>query len=309
MVTTRFDTILNGIDFDEITRHPNILIAARFWDQDRYEAAKACYGLMRSLDDMIDDRKAEGRVISEPERALLEAEVARWIDGLRTESSNATLRPVVALMDQFRIPTWPLSDFAAAMRYDLDHDGFARFADFLSYAGGASVAPSSIFVHLCCLRESNGEYLPAEFDVRQAAFPCSIFSYLVHIIRDFQEDSLNNLNYFACDIMESCGVTVADLARIARGASPSAGFRRLIARYLELAEPYRLETIDTIERIAPLLAPRYQLSLEIIFSLYLMVWERIDPHGGRFTTEELNPTAGEIRDRVHQVVESFRPRR
>ena len=34
--------IFNSIDFEEITDHPNILIAAHFWDEERYEAVKVC---------------------------------------------------------------------------------------------------------------------------------------------------------------------------------------------------------------------------------------------------------------------------
>ena len=80
---------------------------------------------------------------------------------------------------------------------------------------GASVAPASIFVHLCGLREDNGQYLPPLFDVREAAIPCAVFSYLVHIIRDFQKDQFNNLNYFADDILEKNGLHRKDLRRIA----------------------------------------------------------------------------------------------
>jgi hypothetical protein len=49
---------LGRIDFHKIKDHPNILIAARFWEDDRYEAAKTIYRFMRFIDDMIDDRKA-----------------------------------------------------------------------------------------------------------------------------------------------------------------------------------------------------------------------------------------------------------
>ena len=31
------------LDFHKIIDHPNILIAANFWDEDRYCAAKSCY--------------------------------------------------------------------------------------------------------------------------------------------------------------------------------------------------------------------------------------------------------------------------
>ena len=54
-----------------------------------------------------------------------------------------------------------------------------------------------------------------------------------------------------------------------------------------------------------MLEPRYQLSLEIIFNLYLMVFERIDIQKGKFTTEELNPTPEETRERVYKTIMKF----
>ena len=43
--------------------------------------------------------------------------------------------------------------------------------------------------------------MPLALMLRSAATPCAMFSYLVHIIRDFQKDQQNNLNYFADDVM------------------------------------------------------------------------------------------------------------
>jgi hypothetical protein len=60
-----------------------------------------------------------------------------------------------------------------------------------------------------------------------------------------------------------------------------------------------------IEKIRPLVEPRYQLSLEIIFDLYLMVFERIHPDSGNFTTDELNPTPEETRERVLRKIMEF----
>ena len=78
---------------------------------------------------------------------------------------------------------------------------FLPLKAFLEYSEGASVAPASIFVHLNSISKVNGKYDNPPFDVKWAATPCAIFSYLVHIIRDFQKDQLNNLSYFADDLI------------------------------------------------------------------------------------------------------------
>ncbi|MBI5009857.1 MAG: hypothetical protein HZB98_09490 [Bacteroidia bacterium] len=77
-------------------------------------------------------------------------------------------------------------------------------------------------------------------------------------------------------------------------------------RYYSLAEEYMFKTRDVLEKIKPLLEPRYQLSLEIIFDLYLMVFERIDLKNGQFSTEELNPKPEETKERVYRKIISFK---
>jgi hypothetical protein len=49
-----FIALFESIDFEKIIDHPNILIAANFWDEERYQAARTCYRFMRTLDDLID---------------------------------------------------------------------------------------------------------------------------------------------------------------------------------------------------------------------------------------------------------------
>jgi hypothetical protein len=72
-----------------------------------------------------------------------------------------------------------------------------------------------------------------------------------------------------------------------------------------LADEYRLKTYEVIKNIKPLLEPRYQLSLDLIFELYQMVYERIDIHNGKFTTGELNPTPEETKKRVYETIMNF----
>jgi len=145
------------------------------------------------------------------------------------------------------------------------------------------------------------------FDVRSTATPCAVFSYIVHIIRDFQKDQHNNLNYFADDLIAKYGLDRQQLKSISNGGEIPQGFRELIREYYLLADEYRFKTYRMIQEVKPMVEPRYQLSLEIIFNLYLMVFERINPDSGFFTAVELNPTPQEIRDRVHNVILAFQP--
>jgi phytoene/squalene synthetase len=302
----KFLEIFNSIDFLQIKDHPNILVAANFWDAERFCAAKICYKFMRAIDDLIDDHKAKNKLIEPEERKEFVTNVEQWLKMIIiSKECNPLQGELIETFEKFRIPMWPMEVFAKSMIYDINNDGFPTLNAFLEYAGGASVAPASIFVHLNGLQEINGRYEIPKFDVKWAATPCAIFSYLVHIIRDFQKDQLNNLSYFADDLIIKNGLSRKILREFADGRPVNNSFRNLIKQYYVLADEYRQKTYDIIKEISPLMEPRYQLSLEIIFELYLMVFERIDIRNGKFTTEELNPTPEETRERVFNTITKF----
>ena len=298
--------LFHKIDFDKIQDHPNILVAASFWDEERYCAARTCYKFMRAIDDLIDDHKAANRKIQPGEQKKFLGDVDHWISVIKNMNPcNPLQEELTDTLHKFRIPVWPLQNFAGSMIYDIHHDGFPTLETFLEYAEGASVAPAAIFVHLCGIHKQNGQYSLPEFDVAEAARPCAIFSYLVHIIRDFQKDQQNNLNYFADDLIVKHNLKRETLKEFATHGEVDDRFRALVREYYMLADQYRMATYEVIKKIRPFVEPRYQLSLEIIFSLYLMVFERIDINNGRFTQEELNPAGDEIKERVNQTILKF----
>lgn len=300
------EALIKDIDFEHIEKHPNILIAARFWDDRRYHAARVCYKFMRMIDDYIDDRKATGQEISCLEKEELSSKVHHWIECLHgSGDEDPFFEELSQTIDTFKIPLQLFHNFAKSMLYDINNKTFPTLESFLEYSDGASVAPASIFVHLCCLKEENGQYAAPDYDVIAMARPCAIFSYLVHIIRDFQEDQLNNLNYFAADILEKHGISFAELKEIAMGKPIPDSFRKVVAEYREQAIYYGLQTNEILGKLQNELTGRYLLSLHIIFNLYQMVFEKIDVANGSFTREELNPTASEIREKVMELVSAF----
>lgn len=295
-----------SLDFHKIRDHPNILIAASFWDEDRYCAAKSCYRFMRAVDDMIDNHKAAHKLITKDEREKFLSGVNDWLKMvIVSEDCNPLKKELIETVERFRIPLWPLEAFARSMIYDINNDGFDTLDTFLEYSNGASVAPASIFVHLNGLQKVNGGYDDPPFDVRWASTPCAVFSYLVHIIRDFQKDQLNNLTYFPDDIVTKNHLTRKHLREFAEGRPVNDDFRNIVRELYAVAGEHRQKTLDIIEKIKPLLEPKYQLSLDVIFNLYMMVFERIDLDKGTFTTEELNPTPEETAKRVYETIMKF----
>jgi len=295
-------------NFEDILTNPILDIAARFWDHDRYQAFRICYRSMRRIDDLVDHKKASATQISRGEAEKLRLMMFDWLEGIRNKDfSDPFRREFVHILEKFQIPFWPWERLYESMVYDLAHDGYPSLLTFLRYAEGAAVAPASVFMHLCGVSEDSGTYRPPDFDIRLAARPLALFSYLVHIIRDFQKDQLKNLCSFADNLLSQHVLTRDDLRKIAEGGATSQSFRALIATYLSFAEYYRNKARQTIDDILPLLGPRYQLSLEIIYHLYLQIFEKIDPHQGRFTGTELNPSPGDVRKRIQQTIDSFTP--
>ncbi len=301
--------IIEQIDFEKITKHPNILIAARLWEDERYQAAVTCYKLMRGIDDLIDNRKALSPCLSTNEKLAFSEEINQWLEALtgtgKISGGSYFLPPGVReTVEKFKIPPVIFSNFAQAMLFDVDHNGFRNWKEFLCYSEGASVAPASVFVHLSCLlKNKNGEYIPPEFDVIEVARPCAIFSYLVHIIRDFQKDFRDHLVYIPKSLMRKYQITEEDLKNVADEIIVPDGFRSIVREYMSKAEVCRKQTIEMISFLSEKLEKRYLISFLVIYNLYLQVYERIDPEKGRFTQEELNPDPADIKGRVLKVLD------
>lgn len=295
-------------DFSEILTNPFLDIAARFWEPDRYAAFQVCYRSMRRLDDLVDDRKVAGSPITADEKARYRQMMEDWLESLRENRPiDAFQTDILSAMNRFAIPTWPWERLCTAMLYDLDNNGFDSFRIFLRYAEGAAIAPASVFTHLCGVQsKDNGNFMPPTYDIRQAARALALFSYLVHIVRDFQKDQVRGLNYFADAELVARKISLADMRRTAEGGPVSDQLRDLIGLYQRLADYYREKARTQLDLLAPHLTPRYQLSMEIIYGLYHLVFERIRPETGLFTEEELNPTPAEIQQRLADTVDNFK---
>ncbi|PWB72362.1 hypothetical protein C3F09_06695 [candidate division GN15 bacterium] len=296
------------LDFGAILKNPILDIAAHVWDADRYEAFRVCYRSMRIIDDIVDERKATGAQIDGNEVTELSRQMESWLESIRDGAvADEFAAQFSATLHRFDIPLWPWERLCRAMVYDLTHDGFGTFLTFARYAEGAAISPAAIFVHLCGAQSAGNGYQRPAYDIRWAARPLALFSYLVHIIRDFEMDQRNNLQYYADSVLNQCGIGRRELKEIALAGEPTPAFRALMKRYCAIAEYYRRHARERVDRVLPYLAPRYQLSLELIYNLYLQIFERIDPEGGSFTTRALNPSVEELHARIAQTIEHFRP--
>ncbi len=305
---THLDFALD-IDFSEILTNPILDIAARFWESDRYEAFRVCYRSMRVIDDLVDNQKSVGRQLSPDEQNLFASMIDDWVNSLRRRRAvDLFQEQLLETMETFRLPMWPWEKLATAMLYDIYHNGFSSFHRFLRYTEGAAIAPAAVFMHLCGVERSGNHYQPPLFDIRAAARPLAVFSYLVHIMRDFQKDQRDHLNYFADTVMLEEGVTETDLQQAAAGCEITRPVRDLMARYQKLADFYRHKARLQLDNLLPRLAPRYQLSLEVIYGLYHQIFQRVNPETGTFTAAEHNPAPDQVQAQLDRILTDFRPR-
>jgi phytoene/squalene synthetase len=134
----KFLSIFDTIDFNKIKDHPNILIAAIFWEEERFHAAKLCYGLMRMIDDLIDNYKTENKLITTDKRKMLKANIDDWLKMIVvSKECSPPQQELQKTMDKFIIPLWPMEAFAKSMIYDITHNGFSTLESYqtLLHAG------------------------------------------------------------------------------------------------------------------------------------------------------------------------------
>lgn len=287
------------LEFEQILTNPILDIAARVWEQDRYVAFRICYRSMRRIDDLIDDRKEGGRALTSQEVVHYSETLYYWLDALeRGKSVDEFQEELLATMSQFRLPTWPWRRLCEAMVYDLTHDGFSTVLAFRRYGKGAAIAPASIFMHLCGLRRDGRRNLDPVFDVHEASRDLAMFSYFVHIIRDFEKDVRRRLFYFADDVIAEQGLTRDDLYSAVRSGHYGPEICQLVRRYRSIADYYRRRARYRLDKLQPDLGAHYRLSLELIYELYLQVFERINVSDGSFDPSAIQPRPEDVKSRL-----------
>jgi len=298
--------MINNMDeeFEKILTNPILDIAARFWDEKRYNAFKVCYKSMREIDDLVDHRKTEEIALTQAEIREYTIRIKNWSKDISNGKNSTELG---AILKQFQIPVWPWQKLGKAMIYDLDHNGFKSFRIFLRYCEGAAIAPASVFVHLCGIKEAGKKYKAPSFEIRKAARPLALFSYFVHIMRDFEKDQRRNLNYFADDILLKCGLNKDKLYELVQKQSTDDRIRTLFSEYKKIAGYYQKLAGVAFKHLLPQLTPKYQLSLHIIYSLYSHLYEKIDPYNHGSSETDLSLSPFEVQQRINQTVSTFKP--
>ncbi|HMB01301.1 MAG TPA: squalene/phytoene synthase family protein [Spirochaetota bacterium] len=249
---------------------PILEIGASLWDEERYAAFKACYGVMRAIDDIADQHKKNCEHLTAIERQKI-------IITMQNVFTNARQKNPVygrALAD-YNIPGWIWTEWMQAMIYDLYHNKFATWEDFLAYSEGAAVIPGALFILLAV----NGTECRLQLSSRKIlalSRPLALFSYIVHILRDFRADVKNGFNYFVDDILQKYEIAPDCLSKAAGQPFLPVNLVACIDEYLRRADAYRRQAKQKLY-----LLPEGSVlfkSMTIVFILYEQLFFNINTH-------------------------------
>ncbi|MEZ5357967.1 MAG: squalene/phytoene synthase family protein [Candidatus Zixiibacteriota bacterium] len=281
---------------------PNLYLAANFLEpDDKFRAFLAAYAAMRLADDIVDNNRADGNMTTLRKEQISD-EIDRFADMFalrRIDDSLPYAQDIKFALARFEIPSWPFTDLAQAMKFDIENDRFDTFQQFLNYSEGAAVAPASIFMHLaaCTFNDDASLLILPSFNIKKAARPLAIFSYLVHILRDFKKDFTSGqkpLIYIDMETTDMFYVDDNELAKNANGWNQSLKFTKMIMWYFNRLTEFQVEAEKTLDGIMDFLPPDGRFALRFIYELYSMTAAKISEHQYILVREDLNLTTAEV---------------
>jgi phytoene/squalene synthetase len=284
------------------------LTSCFFRDLERYRAFCAYYALMRVVDDRVDDLPHRSG-LSDQDRTLEHEVLSAWETGVvecfngrppaRSTVEKCDYPEAATLFEAFTqsLRTFPAPlelwvDFFRSMHWDLDHDRFETWRDFLTYAKGASVAPTTIYLVLLAsdpLPSPGSFSLPSGFDLRTCGRQLGRFAYLGHIVRDLAEDlrtGEQGLLYISREDMAAHGVTESVLRGDSDRAHASVATRNLVADLLGRARDNLRKGRASMAPLDGHIGDDRTFILELIVTMYERVIDKIadcgfDPLAGR----------------------------
>lgn len=308
--------------------HNNLYLTSRFFrDRRRYEAFCAFYALMRIVDDRIDaipdrvrlsapSRKREHAVVSAWETSVLSCYGGRGpprqiVERCEHRDAAVLLEAFAESVAAFPAPSDLWVNFFRSMHWDIDHDRFTTWRGFLTYAEGASVSPTTIYLVLLVSRSRhspNPLSLPEGFDLRTCGRQLGIFAYIGHVVRDIADDlrvGSRGLLYLTQEDMEAHGVTEDTLRADLRRRRASRATRRLMGELVGRARSYLSAGRTSMAPLAGHIDGDCAFILELIVTMYERVIDNIEACGSdalagehRLTSVDKEAVVQEVARRV-----------
>jgi len=280
--------------------HNNLYITSLFFkDRMKYKAFCAFYAVMRIVDDRIDNlpllikqnevlQKQELGVVDAWEHLVISCHQGIYPTATQLESSNfseanAVCESVIEAFRNFHVPIQLWNNFFDAMRSDLVAGELECWSDFLEYAEGATVAPTTIYLYLITAQrnnEKNSYELPGGIDIIKSGRYLGVFAYLGHIIRDLSDDL--NSTARLCITREDMNahdvrLEILRMEAVKKQASPAT--IGLIIDLLQRARRHLLRSRAYVSQIHEILDNDGRFILELIITMYERIIDKIESTG------------------------------
>ena len=237
----------------------NLYRACRFFrDVERYQAFCAYYAVMRVVDDRVDslpsraaltpdELAVEYRILQNWRQAVLACHRGERpvlgqspLDTFGHQQAGYLLQALADAFRRFPVPIELWNNFFEAMNRDVERVRFATYQEFLQYAEGATVAPTTIGLFLLAAqKQDDGQYRqPSNFDLVRCGRALGMFAYLGHILRDLPDDlaaGKEGMLYLAADDMRRRQLTETMLFDNLTAGRSSEALRNLTAELIQRA--------------------------------------------------------------------------
>jgi phytoene/squalene synthetase len=281
--------------------HNNLYITSSFFkDSIKYRAFCSYYAVMRIVDDRVDNLPLRTRyseelcnqeldIINAWEQVIISCSQGIYPTTFQLKAcdfanARAVCESLITAFQAIPVPIKLWTNFFDAMRSDIVADEFDSWSDFLTYAEGATVAPTTIYLLLIAAQpnKANSTYeLPKEFDLLKCGRYLGVFAYLGHIIRDLAED-INHSSTRLCitreDMIEH-NITLEKLRNEAIKQKASSSTRDLVSEILKRARDYLLKGRALTLQIQDFLENDGRFILELIITMYENIIAKIESVG------------------------------
>jgi phytoene synthase len=278
----------------------NLYITSSFFkDRNKYEAFCAFYAVMRIVDDRIDNLplsvkqneeslKSELRVVDAWEQVVELCQQGiqpadSQLEACDFSEADAVSESLIEAFRNFPVPIQLWTNFFEAMRSDLVAGEFEKWTDFLDYAKGATVAPTTIYLYLITAQlnnEKNYYNLPAGFDLFKCGRYLGIFAYLGHIVRDLAEDVKSAARLcITREDMNMYDLSLEILKKDVLKNQSSLATNGLVIEILQRARRYLSRGRVYVAHVQDYLENDCRFILELIISIYEKVIEKIESTG------------------------------
>lgn len=281
--------------------HNNLYITSLFFrDRIKYRAFCVFYSVMRLVDDRVDSlslddncRKKlcerELNVVNAWEQVVISCHrgihpTSPQLEACDFTEAKAVSESLIATFKNFPVPIKLWTNFFEAMRSDIGTGEHESWLDFLDYAEGATVAPTTIYLYLILAKWINAKQsyvLPMGFDLIKCGRYLGIFAYLGHIIRDLSKDIKSEATRLCItrEDMNEHDVSPEILRKEALKCKASPATNGLVIEILQRARRYLLRGRAYVNQIQDILEDDSRFILELIITIYEQVIAKIESTG------------------------------